>query len=87
MILIKPTDLQKIISIHLYNINYFDNPIQFVISLLLTQQFDKSFEYLYTFSSIQAIHLGILLNYYGSLQLYTIDLLHLSVYLYCSSIL
>ena len=57
-------DLQKCIISDIGS-KGFNNPILFIISSLLTQQFDDAINYLSKYCLLQSIHLGICLNYYG----------------------
>eukprot|EP01083_Nonionella_stella_P295875 1005386_1 len=45
--------------------NQFDNKIVFIISLILSQQFEDTIQYMLMLDPIQGIHLGICLKYYG----------------------
>ena len=47
--------------------NHFENPLIFVMTLLLTQQFETAIDCLFSVDALHAIHLGMCLNYYGLL--------------------
>eukprot|EP01084_Bolivina_argentea_P028551 53054_1 len=49
--------------------NQFDNKIVFIISLILSQQFEDTIQYMLMLDPIQGIHLGICLKYYGLIDI------------------